>query len=204
MWLFVHRFPVEIRNQCIEAIMFIVMKQTLVSITIWCQIKIEIKELRATKEIKYGIWDILGNIPHFKVNTPGILVPSYFPFPFCLTFWLFSFLWSTRAPNWSTVQIHPRLFKTRCTWSLSTPRAGAVLEIKELSFKWLNKINTSWCPSPPCSSSSALAGALIIYSLPELKRPITWPMRKRQWSCQDSPTAATLPFPVQDCIWHLI
>ena len=49
------RFPVEIRNQCIEAIMFIVMKQTLVSITIWCQIKIKIRKLRATKEIKCGI-----------------------------------------------------------------------------------------------------------------------------------------------------
>ena len=33
MRLFVHRFPVEIRNKCTEAIMFIVMKQTLVSIT---------------------------------------------------------------------------------------------------------------------------------------------------------------------------
>ena len=84
MWLFVHRFPVEIRNQCTEAIMFIVMGQTLVSITIWCQIKIKLKKLRATKETECGIWDILGNIPHFKVNTTEILVPSLLPLPLLL------------------------------------------------------------------------------------------------------------------------
>ena len=113
MRLFVRRFPVEIRNQCIEAIMFIVMKQTLVSITIWCQIKIKIRKLRATKEIKCGIWDILGNIPHFKVNTTDILVPFLLPLPLLLYLLTVLFL------NWSTVQIDSRHFKTRWTWSLS-------------------------------------------------------------------------------------
>ena len=60
-----------------------------------------------------------------------------------------------------------------------------------LSFKWLNKINTLWCPSPPLQLLSALTGALIIYSLPELKGLIAWPAWRREWSCQGSPVAAT-------------